>query len=56
MGLVHLDIKPDNLFLSFSEAHYPMVISEDTPVDLQEQRGPQQYDYKIGTCYQSLGS
>ena len=56
MGLVHLDIKPDNVFLSFPEPHLPVVIPEATsPEDSQhpqqQHRSQPQCIYKIGKCY-----
>lgn len=49
MGLVHLDIKPDNVFLTFPEPHLPVIVSEDALEDSQHQAGSQQQcNYKIG--------
>ena len=49
MGLVHLDIKPDNVFLSFSEPHCPVTVTEDAMDGLQQSDGSQPHcTYKIG--------
>ena len=57
MGLVHLDIKPDNVFLTFPEPHLPVVVSEATspedqqqPQQQQQHRSQPQCIYKIGVC------
>lgn len=55
MGLVHLDIKPDNVFLSYPEPHLPVVVPEGTsPEDPQQQQhrsSQPQCIYKIGECH-----
>ena len=45
MGLVHLDIKPDNIFISLTEPHLPVAMAT-----IVEDEYPEDHEliYKIG--------
>ena len=48
MGLVHLDIKPENIFITLAEPHLTTTISTISEDDSLVANGEDQSVYKIG--------